>query len=79
MTTDTSVETLGAPPLTGSVAAGAAEAKPTVLSRERHVQWPPAIRGSGQILGNFTGQVECDGDLFIGPKPRRSGHQELRA
>ncbi len=69
MTTETSVETLGAPAVNGGrEAAAAAEAKPTVLSRDDTFNGRLQIRGSGQILGNFTGQVECDGDLFIGPE-----------
>src|SRR5260370_42550198 len=70
MTTETSVETLGAPAVNGgreAAAAAAAEAKPTVLSRDDTFNGRLQIRGSGQVLGNFTGQVECDGDLFIGP------------
>src|SRR6266704_4796335 len=69
MTTETSVETLEAPAVNGGrEAAGAPEAKPTVLSRDDTFNGRLQIRGSGQILGNFTGQVECDGDLFIGPE-----------
>src|SRR5258708_35814158 len=69
MTTETSVETLGAPAVNGGrEAAAAAEAKPTVLSRDDTFNGRLQIRGSGQVLGNFTGQVECDGDLFIGPE-----------
>ncbi|HXL79104.1 MAG TPA: hypothetical protein VN985_10735, partial [Candidatus Eisenbacteria bacterium] len=60
MTTETSVETLGAPPVNGGrEAAAAAEAKPTVLSRDDTFNGRLQIRGSGQVLGNFTGQVEC--------------------
>src|SRR5258708_27148178 len=69
MTTETSVETLGAPAVNGGrEAAAAAEAKPTVLSRDDTFNGRLQIRGSGQVLGNFTGQVEFYGDLFIGPE-----------
>src|SRR5260370_8574584 len=69
MTNEASVEALGAPAVNGGrEAAAAAEAKPTVLSRDDTFNGRLQIRGSGQVLGNLTGQVECDGDLFIGPE-----------
>lgn len=65
--TETSVETLAAPASNGGREAGAAELKPTVLARDDEFNGRLHIRGSGQILGTFGGQVDCDGDLFIGP------------
>jgi cytoskeletal protein CcmA (bactofilin family) len=44
------------------------EPKATVLARDDMVTGRLQIKGSGQILGNFSGQVDCDGDLFIGPE-----------
>jgi cytoskeletal protein CcmA (bactofilin family) len=26
------------------------------------------LKASGQVLGSFSGQIECDGDLLIGPE-----------
>ncbi len=67
--TETSVDTVGAPAINGGrETAGGAEAKPTVLAREDSFNGRLQIKGNGQLLGNFTGQVECDGDLFIGPE-----------
>jgi cytoskeletal protein CcmA (bactofilin family) len=69
MTTETSVETLGATATNGGREASiGAEAKSTVLARDDVLSGRLQINGSGQILGNFSGQVECDGDLFIGPE-----------
>jgi cytoskeletal protein CcmA (bactofilin family) len=67
--TDTNLETLGAPAANGGrEAAVGADAKATVLAREDIVSGRVHIKGTGQLLGNFSGQVECDGDLFIGPE-----------
>jgi cytoskeletal protein CcmA (bactofilin family) len=44
------------------------EPKATVLAREDMLSGKLVLKGSGQVLGNFTGQIECDGDLFIGPE-----------
>ena len=42
--------------------------KATVLAREDSVSGKLALKGSGQVLGNFSGQIESDGDLLIGPE-----------
>ena len=39
----------------------------TVLAQEDALSGRLQIRGSGTVLGNFSGQIECDGDLNIGP------------
>jgi cytoskeletal protein CcmA (bactofilin family) len=66
--TETSVQTLDAPGTNGErEAPPVAEAKSTVLARDDAFSGRLQIKGNGQILGHFSGQVECDGDLFIGP------------
>src|SRR5258708_40315574 len=73
MTTETSLETLGASATNGGRGASVgAEPKATVLAHDDVLTGRLQIKGSGQILGRFTGQVDCDGDLFIGPE----GHVE---
>ncbi|TMC72593.1 MAG: polymer-forming cytoskeletal protein [Chloroflexi bacterium] len=42
--------------------------KTTVLGREDAISGRLQLRGGGQLLGNFSGQIECDGDLLIGPE-----------
>ncbi len=42
--------------------------KATVLSREDSLSGKLALKGPGQVLGTFTGQIDCDGDLLIGPE-----------
>ena len=67
--TDTSVEPLEAPATNGGREASiSAEPKSTVLAREDTVSGRLEIKGSGQILGNFSGQIHCEGDLYIGPE-----------
>ena len=43
------------------------EAKSTVLARDDVLSGKLQVRSGGQVLGNFSGQIECDGDLLIGP------------
>jgi cytoskeletal protein CcmA (bactofilin family) len=43
------------------------EEKATVLGRDDALSGRLQLRGGGELLGNFSGQVECDGDLLIGP------------
>jgi cytoskeletal protein CcmA (bactofilin family) len=42
--------------------------KATVLARDDSLSGKLALKGPGQVLGSFTGQIECDGDLLIGPE-----------
>jgi cytoskeletal protein CcmA (bactofilin family) len=46
----------------------AVEPKATVLAREDSLSGKLQIRDGGQVLGNFSGHIECDGDLLIGPE-----------
>ena len=40
--------------------------KATVLARDDALSGKLVLKGPGQVLGNFSGQIECDGDLLIG-------------
>src|SRR5438876_9425955 len=42
--------------------------KATVLAREDSLSGKLALKGTGQVLGNFSGQIESEGDLWIGPE-----------
>jgi len=42
------------------------EPKATVLAREDMLSGKLTLKGPGQVLGNFNGEIECDGDLLIG-------------
>jgi cytoskeletal protein CcmA (bactofilin family) len=43
------------------------EQKATVLGRDDALSGRLQLKSGGQLLGNFSGQVESDGDLLIGP------------
>jgi cytoskeletal protein CcmA (bactofilin family) len=62
--TDVAVESLNAPSTNGEPLA--LEPKATVLALEDELSGKLVLRGPGQVLGRFTGQIECDGDLLIG-------------
>jgi cytoskeletal protein CcmA (bactofilin family) len=40
----------------------------TTLAREDSLSGRLEIRGSGSVLGTFSGRIDCDGDLVIGPE-----------
>jgi cytoskeletal protein CcmA (bactofilin family) len=42
------------------------EPKPTVIARDDSLSGQLVLKGSGQVLGSFTGQIESDGDLVVG-------------
>jgi cytoskeletal protein CcmA (bactofilin family) len=65
--TDMAVETGLARTNGGSEALGI-EPKATVIAREDSLSGRLQVKGGGQVLGNFSGHIECDGDLLIGPE-----------
>lgn len=42
--------------------------KSTVLARDDALSGKLELKGPGQVLGKFTGQIDADGDLLIGPE-----------
>jgi cytoskeletal protein CcmA (bactofilin family) len=44
------------------------EPKATVLARDDVLSGTLKVKSGGQVLGNFSGSIECDGDLLIGPE-----------
>src|SRR3989454_2856879 len=65
---DMAVDTAGAVTTNGGSDPLVLEPKQTVLAREDSVSGNLALKGPGQVLGIFSGQIECDGDLLIGPE-----------
>ena len=66
---DTLVETPAAASTNGGTEAPIVlDAKATVLARDDALSGKLTRKGPGQLLGNFSGQVECDGDLLVGPE-----------
>ena len=66
--TDVALETAGGLSTNGGSERLSLEPKATVLAKEDTVSGKLHLKASGQVLGNFSGQIECDGDLFIGPE-----------
>jgi cytoskeletal protein CcmA (bactofilin family) len=62
------VETAGVAGTNGGTDPLGLEPKATVLAREDSVSGKLALKGPGQVLGSFSGQIECDGDLLVGPE-----------
>jgi cytoskeletal protein CcmA (bactofilin family) len=67
------LETIVARPVKGEHAGpGDSSERPqevaTVLAREDSLSGRLQIRGSGAVQGTFSGRIECDGDLMIGPE-----------
>lgn len=65
---DIAVEALEAPSTNGESDKHVVDAKATVLARDDALSGKLVLKGPGQVLGNFSGQIECDGDLLIGPE-----------
>lgn len=70
---DTGLETIAARPVNGehgehAEPAERAQEVVTVLAREDVLNGKLQIRGSGIVQGTFSGRIECDGDLMVGPE-----------
>ncbi len=64
---DALVETVGVSSSNGGHEPYGLEPKSTVLARDDVLSGRLQVKGGGQVLGNFSGQIESDGDLLIGP------------
>ena len=56
-----------APSTNGGTEALGLDSKATVLARDDSLSGKLHLKGGGQVLGHFTGEIESDGDLVIGP------------
>src|ERR1700674_3072266 len=66
--TDIGLEKAGVSGSNGGTEHNGVEPKTTVLGRDDALSGRLQLKSGGQLLGNFSGQVECDGDLLIGPE-----------
>jgi cytoskeletal protein CcmA (bactofilin family) len=66
--TDALVETVEVSSSNGGHEPNGADSKATVLARDDVLSGRLQIKGGGQVMGNFSGQIECEGDLLIGPE-----------
>src|SRR3981189_764912 len=62
------VETVGVSSSNGGPEPYALEPKATVLARDDVLSGKLQVRDGGQVLGKFSGEIECDGELLIGPE-----------
>jgi cytoskeletal protein CcmA (bactofilin family) len=66
--TDIAVEKVEALSSNGGSEPHGLEPKSTVLARDDVLAGKLTVKAGGQVLGNFSGQIESDGDLLIGPE-----------
>jgi len=67
--TDVGVETMEAPAVNGDREIRSAELPiTTVLAKEDSLSGRLQIRGNGSVMGTFSGRIDCDGELLIGPE-----------
>jgi cytoskeletal protein CcmA (bactofilin family) len=64
--TDTGVETAVPASTNGGPDLFGLDPKATTIGREDSLSGRLQLKGSGQVLGSFSGQIESDGDLLIG-------------
>jgi cytoskeletal protein CcmA (bactofilin family) len=65
---DTGVDTVAVSSTNGGGEPYSVEPKTTVIARDDVISGKLQVKSGGQVLGNFSGQIECDGDLLIGPE-----------
>ena len=65
---DAGVDTVGVSGANGGPEPYGLEPKSTVLAHDDVILGKLQLKGGGQVLGNFSGEIECDGDLMIGPE-----------
>ena len=68
MTDAVAVETAGVSKSNGGPEPFGLEPKTTVLARDDVLTGKLQVKDGGQVLGKFSGQIECDGELLIGPE-----------
>ena len=66
--TDLAIESVGKASTNGGSDALGLDSKATVVAPEDSLSGKMVLKGSGQVLGTFTGEIECDGDLLVGPE-----------
>jgi cytoskeletal protein CcmA (bactofilin family) len=67
--TDVGLDTIEAPAVNGDREIRSVEPPvTTVLAQEDSLSGRLQIRGNGGLMGTFSGRVDCDGELLIGPE-----------
>lgn len=65
---DAGVDTIDAPAVNGDREIRSIESVSTVLAKDDSLSGRLQIRGSGNVMGTFSGRIDCDGELLIGPE-----------
>src|SRR5260370_39838288 len=65
--TDVGVEAAGVAGTNGGTDPLGLEPKATVLAKDDSASGKLALTGPGHVLGNFSGQIDCGGDLLGRP------------
>ena len=73
MTDAVAVETVGVSNSNGGPEPFGLESKATVLARDDVLTGKLQVKDGGQVLGKFSGQIDCDGELLIGPDAHVEG------
>lgn len=68
--TDTELDRLGTSVVNGGTAERVPDPKLTVIAKDDTLNGRLAIKGNAQVLGSFSGRIDCDGELLIGPDAR---------
>jgi cytoskeletal protein CcmA (bactofilin family) len=66
--TDVGVETIAAPAVNGEREIRSVEPVTTMLAKDDSLSGRLQIRGGGSVMGTFSGRIDCDGELLIGPE-----------
>lgn len=67
--TDAGVDTIDAPAVNGDREIRSIETTiTTVLAKDDSLSGRLQVRGSGHVMGTFSGRIDCDGELLIGPE-----------
>ena len=65
--TDIALEPIESPAVNGDREIRSVEVT-TILAKEDSLSGRLQIRGHGSVLGTFSGRIDCDGELLIGPE-----------
>lgn len=66
--TDVAVHPIESPAVNGERENRSTEQVTTVLAKEDSLSGRLQIRGNGSVMGTFSGRIDCDGELLIGPE-----------
>ena len=66
--TDSGVDTIEAPAVNGEREIRSIEPASTVLAKDDSLAGRLQIRGNGNVMGTFSGRIDCDGEILIGPE-----------